>query len=219
MKFLKIGSNRIFAPVLHIVPLAENSGFAGIPHTFLIASPSYRITNSNRKVVAKKLKPLKKPFKPQTPQITECIHFPLKMTPKPKLKAKTKEGYITRNDAVPGYVYIFRQTGEYLVKIGLSRTPAVRKRYLEKDYGRLQTVAIVWVFNMSFVESKMHKFYAPHRTYREYWKSGYTEWFKVDFWKVLEMRVCLYLLSFFMNAAIVITIIVAITLILFLLFR
>lgn len=141
------------------------------------------------------------------------------MLPKTKLKTAYSSSYIARNDAAPGYVYIFRQSGKGLVKIGLSRTPLVRKRYLQKDYGQLQTVAIVWVFNMKFIESQMHKAYAPRRIRQEYWKSGFTEWFKTDFTTALEMRICLYLLSFCMNSAVVFAIGSVIALILFLILR
>jgi len=132
----------------------------------------------------------------------------------PKLKSRVNN-FIVRNDAVPGYIYIFRQSG--FVKIGLSRTPLIRKRYLERDYGQLQTVAIVWAFNMRFIESQMHKIYAPRRIRREYWKSGFTEWFQADFSKALEMRIYLHLLSFFFNLAVVLAIVSIIALILFLL--
>jgi hypothetical protein len=121
----------------------------------------------------------------------------------PKLKFRVNK-FIVRNYSVPGYIYIFRQLG--FVKIGLSRTPLVRKRYLERDYGNLQIVAIVWAFNMKFIESQMHKIYAPRRIRREYWKSGFTEWFQADFSKALEMRIYLHLLSFFFNSAILIVI-------------
>lgn len=131
----------------------------------------------------------------------------------PKLKSRVN--FIVRNDSVPGYIYIFRQTGS--VKIGLSRTPLIRKRYLERDYGQLQTVAIVWAFNMRFIESQMHKVYAPRRIRREYWKSGFTEWFQADFSKALEMRIYLHLLSFFFNLAVALAIVSIIALILFLL--
>lgn len=135
------------------------------------------------------------------------------MLPKPKLKSTRSNSYIVRNDSMPGYVYIFRQPGRGLAKIGLSRTPIVRKRYLEQDYGNLQTVAIVWVINMKFVESRMHKTYAPRRIRREYWKSGFTEWFQVNFSKTLEMRIYLHLLAFTVNSAIpiVITLLLGIT--------
>ena len=141
------------------------------------------------------------------------------MLPKPKLKLKPGFTYVTRNDAVPGYVYIFRQSGKGLVKIGLSRTPIIRKRYLQQDYGQLQTIAIVWVFNMKFIESQMHKMYAPRRICLEYWKSGFTEWFKTDFTTAFEMRIYLHLLSFCINSAVVLAIGSVIALILFLILR
>jgi len=139
--------------------------------------------------------------------------------PKPKLKSTRSKHYIPVNHAVPGYVYIFRQPGVSLVKIGLSRNPLIRKeRYLEKDYGYLQTVAIVWVFNMKFIEDKMHEFYADRRISREPWKTGFTEWFTTDLTTALEMRICLYLLSSLFNSVVVLLLVFVIAFILFLLF-
>lgn len=142
------------------------------------------------------------------------------MTPKPVLKTHKKtKVFIPRNDWVPGYVYIFRQSGEGLVKIGLSRSPLVRKYYLQQDYGDLQTVAIVWVLNMKFIESQMHRIYVMQRVRREYWKSGFTEWFSADLTTALEMRICLYLLGFCLNSAVVIVTVFVLAFISFLILR
>jgi len=103
------------------------------------------------------------------------------------------------------------------VKIGLSRTPLIRKHYLQQDYGQLQTMAIVWAFNMKFIESQMHKIYASRRIRRAPWKSGFTEWFQADYSIALEMRIYLHLFSFFFNLAVVLAIVSIIALILFLL--
>lgn len=134
------------------------------------------------------------------------------MRPKPKFCVKK---FIVRNDSIPGYIYIFMQSD--CVKIGLSRTPLIRKHYLQQDYGQLQTMAIVWAFNMKFIESQMHKIYASRRIRRAPWKSGFTEWFQADYSIALEMRIYLHLFSFFFNLAVVLAIVSIIALILFLL--
>lgn len=128
------------------------------------------------------------------------------MLPKPKLKKHA----VVRNDRTPGFVYIFRQPGTNLLKIGLSRTPEVRKKYLEKDYGKLTIVAIIWVLNMALVEGKMHQMYAHLRVYRQYWQSGFTEWFEADLMTALEMKIILWLFALACNSVIPVVITLAV---------
>lgn len=96
-----------------------------------------------------------------------------------------------QNHAVPGYVYLIYDPAAQLYKIGLSRSPATRLRYLKQSYGtQLKLLQVVWTFNMLFVEQSLHKQFKLARKYRGKIDGG-TEWFDFDWWIVLYAKACL----------------------------
>ena len=110
----------------------------------------------------------------------------LKKTSKPILRQhrKLKNSNKQQNHAVPGYVYLIYDSTVQLYKIGLSRSPTTRLRYLKQSYGtQLKILQIGWTFNMSFVEQSLHKQFKLKRTYRGKIDGG-TEWFAFDWWVV-----------------------------------
>jgi hypothetical protein len=61
-----------------------------------------------------------------------------------------------RNDNVPGYVYLIYDPAVQLYKIGLSRSPATRLRYLKQSYGsQLKLLQVAWTFNILCVEQSL----------------------------------------------------------------
>ena len=89
-----------------------------------------------------------------------------------------------QNHAVPGYVYLIYDPSVDLYKIGLSRSPTTRLRYLKQSYGtQLKLLQVVWTFNMLFVEQSLHKQFKLARTYRGKIDGG-TEWFAFNWWAV-----------------------------------
>ena len=89
-----------------------------------------------------------------------------------------------QNHAVPGYVYLIYDSAVQLYKIGLSRSPTTRLRYLKQSYGtQLKLLQVAWTFNMLFVEKSLHKQFKLARTYRGKIDGG-TEWFAFDWWAV-----------------------------------
>ncbi|TAG98756.1 MAG: GIY-YIG nuclease family protein [Oscillatoriales cyanobacterium] len=89
-----------------------------------------------------------------------------------------------QNHAVPGYVYLIYDPSAQLHKIGLSRSPATRLRYLKQSYGgQLRILQVVWTFNMLFVEQSLHKQFKLARTYRGRMDGG-TEWFELNWWQI-----------------------------------
>lgn len=104
-----------------------------------------------------------------------------------------------RNDYTPGFVYIFQdQTGAY--KIGLSRNVKKRQYFLEKTYGKLRLVASVWVVNMRWLESALHKQFKQQRVYRGRIDGG-TEWFNLSCHQVLRLRLLIKLQAAGINTA------------------
>ena len=96
-----------------------------------------------------------------------------------------------QNHAVPGYVYLIYDSAVQLYKIGLSRSPTTRLRYLKQSYGtQLKILQVAWTFNMLFVEQSLHKQFKLVRTYRGKIDGG-TEWFAFDWWAVPFVRVSL----------------------------
>ena len=96
-----------------------------------------------------------------------------------------------QNHAVPGYVYLIHDSAVQLYKIGLSRSPTTRLRYLKQSYGtQLKILQVVWTFNMLFVEKSLHKQFKLARTYRGNIDGG-TEWFAFDWWVVPFVRTSL----------------------------
>lgn len=96
-----------------------------------------------------------------------------------------------QNHAAPGYVYLIYDPAAQLYKIGLSRSPATRLRYLKQSYGtQIKLLQVAWTFNMLFVEQSLHKQFKLARTYRGKIDGG-TEWFAFDWWAVPYARTCL----------------------------
>lgn len=104
-----------------------------------------------------------------------------------------------RNDYTPGFVYILQdQTGAY--KIGLSRNVKKRQFFLEKTYGELRLVSSVWVVNMRWLESALHKQFHSQRVYRGQIDGG-TEWFDLTWQQVLRLRFLIGLQAAGINTA------------------
>ena len=96
----------------------------------------------------------------------------------------------------PGQVYIVWQPWSRLVKIGLSRGFAkYRKPQLEADYGKLVTFALVDTDDMKTLEDAMHSKFYKLRFRRESWKTGHTEWFRVNPIVLISMIFQLHLLA------------------------
>ena len=117
----------------------------------------------------------------------------LKKTFKPILRQyrKLKNNNKQQNHAKPGYVYLIYDSAVQLYKIGLSRSPTTRLRYLKQSYGtQLKLLQVAWTFNMLFVEKSLHKQFKLARTYRGKIDGG-TEWFDFDWWAVLFVRASL----------------------------
>lgn len=126
---------------------------------------------------------------------------------KPPILRKDKgyRPFKRRNDATPGWVYIFRMVGTNEVKIGLSRNPKERKSGLQSDYGQLITIALIWTFNMLWLENLMHDQYNDCRVHQHPSKSGYTEWFRLkDAEEIMEVKTCLFITAFFVNSCYVV---------------
>lgn len=104
-----------------------------------------------------------------------------------------------RNDYTPGFVYIFQdRTGAY--KIGLSRNVKKRQYFLEKTYGKLRLVVSVWVVNMRWLESALHKQFKLQRVYRGQIDGG-TEWFNLTWQQLLKLRLLIKLQAAGINTA------------------
>ena len=117
----------------------------------------------------------------------------LKKTFKPILRQhrKLKNNNKQQNHAVPGYVYLIYDSAVQLYKIGLSRSPTTRLRYLKQSYGtQLKLLQVAWTFNMLFVEKSLHKQFKLVRTYRGKIDGG-TEWFDFNWWVVPFVKVSL----------------------------
>lgn len=106
---------------------------------------------------------------------------------------KTSNRYVNgvRNDYVPGSVYIFKcRKGFY--KIGLTaRDIYIRKRELERDWGRLELIELVHTENMRALELKLHNYFKPFNIYRGR-QSGGTEFFWLPYFQHWKARYLLY---------------------------
>lgn len=95
------------------------------------------------------------------------------------------------NHNVPGYVYLIYDPSARLYKIGLSRTPATRLRYLKQSYGsQLKILQACWTVNMLFVEQWLHEQFKLVRVDRGSMDGG-TEWFQFDWWVVPYVKMSL----------------------------
>ncbi len=131
-------------------------------------------------------------------------------TPKPilrsSLKLKTKKTIKSFNKSGnhhwPGCVYIFedintrRGLGITLCKIGLSRTPLIRRYYLSREYdSELQVRAIVPTVNMKMTEEFMHVVFNKHHELRTQGLDGYTEWFRTNWLRIKLMQITLFAIA------------------------
>ena len=108
------------------------------------------------------------------------------------MKANNRYVKGIRNDYVPGSVYMLRcPKGFY--KIGLTgRDIYVRKRELEKHWGRLEIIELVHTPSMRGLELKLHNYFKPFKVYRGP-KDGGTEFFRFSYlqhWKVRYLIHC-----------------------------
>ena len=104
-----------------------------------------------------------------------------------------------RNDYTPGFVYVLQdRTGAY--KIGLSRNVKKRQHFLQKTYGELRLVSSVWVANMRWLESILHKQFKEQRFYRGQIDGG-TEWFSLSWHQLLRLRLLIKLQAAGINTA------------------
>ena len=119
-------------------------------------------------------------------------------TPKPILRHQRKPK--RQNHYVPGFVYIFQDSN--LCKIGLSRKPKQRRYYLSQEYKTdLQIRAIVPTFNMRLTELWMHKIFEDSHVYRTKGLDGYTEWFQVNYLRVKQIQIMLFVVATIVNFA------------------
>lgn len=96
-----------------------------------------------------------------------------------------------QNHAVPGYIYLIYDPAVQLYKIGLSRTPATRLRYLKQSYGtQLKLLQVAWTFDMLFVEQSLHKQFKLTKTYRGKIDGG-TERLAFNWWTLPYVKVSL----------------------------
>ena len=116
---------------------------------------------------------------------------------------------------VPGYVYLIYDSAVQLYKIGLSRSPTTRLRYLKQSYGtQLKLLQVAWTFNMLFVEQSLHKQFKLARTYRGKVDGG-TEWFDFDWCNIPFVRASLLGKCLAVNGCYVLSAIALIGLIIF----
>ena len=105
-----------------------------------------------------------------------------------------------QNHNVPGYVYLIYDPSVKLYKIGLSRKPATRLRYLKQSYGiQLKILQVAWTFNMLFVEKSLHRQFKLQNVYRGKIDGG-TEWFAFDWWVVPYAKACLLVNAWVVNS-------------------
>lgn len=105
-------------------------------------------------------------------------------------KRSRSKKYQVRDDCVPGIVYLL-QDKKGLVKIGLTRNLAIRKRQLEKDWGKLQIIEAVPTQNMRKLELKMHKEFHQFNVYRGK-RSGGTEFFRLSGFQLWKAQFVLH---------------------------
>jgi len=127
------------------------------------------------------------------------------MTPKPILKSK-QWTVKKQNHYKPGFVYIFHDPlavlakGITMCKVGLSGKPKRRRYYLSQEYqSDLIIKTIAPTMNMRVTEILIHKMFEKHNVLRQRGLDGYTEWFAVNFLRILQMQVSLYLVAAAVN--------------------
>jgi hypothetical protein len=153
-----------------------------------------------------------------------------KPKPKPILKSerllKPKQPMKKQNHYVPGFVYVFHDPlamqgkGITMCKIGLSRTPKRRRYFLSDTYkSNLIIKAIAPTMNMRLTEILMHKIFASHQRIRTRGLDEYTEWFHVNFFRIKQMQISLYLVAALVNLAYFVGITFVLMFLSYLLFR
>ena len=107
--------------------------------------------------------------------------------------------YSQRNDAAPGYIYLFKAPGfhgwlpgawRFRVKIGLSRNPNARADRIESNQPAhdIEILHVVYVQNMADIEAKLHSRFAAKNVHLN--KSR--EWFDMS---VLDIEWCKLLMN------------------------
>ncbi|MEG4503880.1 GIY-YIG nuclease family protein [Microcoleus sp. F6_B4] len=127
--------------------------------------------------------------------------------PKPILKLERIPKKIKKqNHYKPGFVYLFHDPlavitkGVTLCKAGLSGKPKRRRYYLSQEYqSDLIIKAIAPTMNMRLTEILIHKIFQKHNVLRQQGLDGYTEWFAVDFLRIIQMQTLLYLVAIAVN--------------------
>lgn len=112
---------------------------------------------------------------------------------KPILKKDRKpKPRISLDHSVPGFVYLMFDPKARLTKIGLSRNPKKRRRYLAIEYqSNLKLLASAPTLNMKVSENLMHDLFWKHHHYRNQGLDGFTEWFNAGFFTRILMRITL----------------------------
>jgi hypothetical protein len=113
----------------------------------------------------------------------------------------------TRNDYVPGNVYIFGSR-HGRVKVGLSRNVARRRRELSAVYQEdLTLIASVFTFNMKLLENILHEQYAAYSEPQPQHLNGHTEWFTAKSFRIFQIKSSLYKQAFVINFSYVLAIV------------
>lgn len=141
-----------------------------------------------------------------------------KLVPKPILRGDRIPKKIKKqNHYRPGFVYIFHDPLAVLAeditmcKVGLSGKPERRRYYLSEEYqSNLIIKAIAPTMNMRLTEILMHQIFKKHNVLRERGLDGYTEWFAVNFLRIIQMRVSLYLVAIAVNFLYLVVVVVMI---------
>jgi hypothetical protein len=147
--------------------------------------------------------------------------------PKPILRSeRTPKKIKKQNHYRRGFVYIFHDPLVVLAKditmckVGLSGKPKRRRYYLSEEYqSNLIIKAIAPTMNMRVTEILMHKLFEKHNVLREQGLDGYTEWFQVNFLRILVMQISLYLVAALVNFAYFVGITFVLMFLSYLLFR
>ncbi|MCC3459821.1 MAG: GIY-YIG nuclease family protein [Oscillatoriales cyanobacterium] len=117
------------------------------------------------------------------------------MKNKPILKGdarqKLRSNQTQRNDYVPGFVYIVYSRKYKCYKIGLTRYMTERYNQLSEIYESLDFIICVETNNMRQLELAMHRRYAKQRRYLDPSLNGFTEWFKFNLIKIIEVKLVL----------------------------
>ncbi len=138
--------------------------------------------------------------------------------PNPILRSeRTPKKIKKQNHYRPGFVYIFHDPLAVLAKditmckISLSGKPKRRRYYLSEEYqSNLIIKAMAPTMNMRLTEIFMHQIFKKHNVLRERGLDRYTEWFAVNFLRIIQMRVSLYVVPIGVNFVYLVVVVVMI---------